>query len=53
MLETNLPGSLYEGALRLMGEFWPSQISVPTGTGALQIAADPGEPSVFSVYNYT
>jgi hypothetical protein len=51
-LETSLPGSLHEGALRLKGEFRPSRISAPTGTGAIQIAPDPGKPGVFSVYNY-
>jgi hypothetical protein len=30
-----------------------SQISAPTGTGALQIALDPDKPGVFLVYNYT
>ena len=35
-----------------MGEFRPSRISAPTGTGALQNAPDPGKPGVFSVYNY-
>jgi hypothetical protein len=38
--------------LRLKREFRPSRISAPTGTGAIQIAPDPGKPGVFSVYNY-
>ena len=46
-LETSLPGLLNEMALRLMGDLWSSRISAPTGTGALQIAPDPGKPGVF------
>jgi hypothetical protein len=53
LLEISLPGSLHEGVLQLIREFRPSRISAPTGTGALQIAPDPGKPGVFSVYNYT
>ena len=33
-------------------EFRPSRISALTGTGALQIAPDPGKPGIFSVFNY-
>jgi hypothetical protein len=53
LLETSLRGPLHKGALRLMRIFWPSQISAPTGTDALQIALDPGKLVVFSLYNYT
>lgn len=35
-----------------MGEFQSSQISAPTGTGALQNAPNPGKHGVFSVYKY-
>ena len=35
-----------------MVEFRPSRISALTGTGALQIAPDPGKPGIFSVFNY-
>jgi hypothetical protein len=52
-LETSLPGSLHEGALRLMGEFRSFRIPAPKGTVALQIAPYPGNPGVFSVYNCT
>lgn len=43
-----LPHVDNEKALRLMGEFQPSRISAPTGTGALQITPDPGKTGIFS-----
>lgn len=50
--KASLLGLDKEETLRLVGEFRSFRIPVPTGTGTLTDAPDPGKPGVFLVYDY-